>query len=63
MFAGSLSLTHVTRKLAAAHADGSTSIFDVKEDGDAEVRVQWTEHRLKESQKFVGLAFEERYVI
>lgn len=55
-------MTHVTRKLAAAHADGSTSIFDVNEDGNAKVRVQWTEHRFKESQKFVGLALEERYV-
>ena len=51
-------LTDITRKLATAHADGSTCVLSLDDAEDELLR--WQENRLKESQRFVGLAFSER---
>ena len=54
-------LTDEIRKLATAHADGTTRILSL-EHQDSEP-LQWRETRLKEKQRFVGLALSERCVV
>ena len=47
----------LTRKLAAARADGSASVLSLNEDSTAlSVVSEWKESRLKEDQRYVGLA-------
>ena len=51
-----------SRKLAAARADGTASIFALSDDGlSADLVSEWKETRLKERQRYVGIGAGTRY--
>ena len=50
----------VEAQLAAAHADGSIGVRRVQEDSQSVVLREWSETRLKEGQRFVGLSVSDR---
>ena len=49
-------------KVAAAHADGSTTVFNLK-DSSIELLHEWKETRLRAGQKYVGLDIFQQYVV
>ncbi|KAI1795979.1 hypothetical protein LXA43DRAFT_697803 [Ganoderma leucocontextum] len=59
-----LALHHApySRQLAAVHADGSAAVHAIHGDSQYSVVHEWTEARLREGQKFVGLAMNESTV-
>lgn len=53
---------YVEAKVAAAHANGSATVFNLK-DSSIELLHEWKETRLRAGQKYVGLDIFQQYVI